>query len=213
MPARWRRRLLDEVNRDPRHWREMLRRLRSLWPGWPRRFNHQLPRYILVYARLRLQLHPLLVHEKTQLMPPRRLPRSISDGRMLKTIEQSVHFSAAARELYDIYLDPLRDAAVTGAPVKIMQSPAVNLPRSTACSLASRSSPFQVSSSSRLAELHVSRHRSRLHPHPPFRAGWQAGRIDLVHANVPEHDHAGVTEGWEKYYWKPLRAYLKKSSV
>lgn len=37
------------------------------------------------------------------------------------------------------------------------------------------------------------------------------GRIDLVHANVPRHDHAGVTQGWEKYYWKPLRAYLKRS--
>ena len=34
--------------------------------------------------------------------------------------------------------------------------------------------------------------------------------IDLAHASVPKQDHAGVTEGWDKYYWKPLRAYLKK---
>ncbi len=38
------------------------------------------------------------------------------------------------------------------------------------------------------------------------------GRIDLVHANVPKHDHAGVTEGWKKYYWKPLRAYLRRAT-
>ena len=33
-------------------------------------------------------------------------------------------------------------------------------------------------------------------------------RIELVHANVPEEDFAGVSQGWEKYYWTPWRAYL-----
>jgi len=32
-----------------------------------------------------------------------------------------------------------------------------------------------------------------------------------VHANVPKHDHAGVTKGWKKYYWEPLRRYLKRA--
>ena len=39
----------------------------------------------------------------------------------------------------------------------------------------------------------------------------QAGRIDLVHVNVPEHDVDGVTKGWEKYYWTPWRRYLEES--
>jgi hypothetical protein len=38
------------------------------------------------------------------------------------------------------------------------------------------------------------------------------GRIDLAHVNVPAHDHAGVTSGWKKYYWQPLRKYLKRAS-
>jgi len=33
-------------------------------------------------------------------------------------------------------------------------------------------------------------------------------QIDLVHVNVPAHDHDGVKEGWVRYYWKPWRAYL-----
>ncbi len=37
----------------------------------------------------------------------------------------------------------------------------------------------------------------------------RGGQIDLVHVNVPAHDHDGVTRGWEKYYWKPWRGYLK----
>ena len=38
---------------------------------------------------------------------------------MTPTIEQSVRFTASAQELYDIYLDPVRHAAFTCAPVKI----------------------------------------------------------------------------------------------
>ena len=34
------------------------------------------------------------------------------------------------------------------------------------------------------------------------------GRIELVHVNVPEEDFAGVSTGWEKYYWTPWRATL-----
>jgi activator of HSP90 ATPase len=33
-------------------------------------------------------------------------------------------------------------------------------------------------------------------------------RIELVHVNVPEEDFAGVSRGWEKYYWTPWHHYL-----
>ena len=33
-------------------------------------------------------------------------------------------------------------------------------------------------------------------------------RIELVHDNVPEEDFAGVSQGWEKYYWTPWHDYL-----
>jgi activator of HSP90 ATPase len=35
------------------------------------------------------------------------------------------------------------------------------------------------------------------------------GRIELVHVNVPDVDFAGVSHGWEKYYWTPWRKYLE----
>jgi Activator of Hsp90 ATPase homolog 1-like protein len=37
----------------------------------------------------------------------------------------------------------------------------------------------------------------------------EAGRIELTHVNVVEKDFAGVSQGWEKYYWTPWRAYLE----
>lgn len=38
-------------------------------------------------------------------------------------------------------------------------------------------------------------------------------RIELVQVNVPDHDLAGVSQGWELYYWAPWRAYLKTKHV
>ncbi len=40
-----------------------------------------------------------------------------------------------------------------------------------------------------------------------------AARIELVHVNVPEEDFAGVSQGWEKYYWTPWRSYLAGTST
>ena len=40
---------------------------------------------------------------------------------------------------------------------------------------------------------------------------WPEGdgaRVELVHVNIPVEDFAGVSHGWEKYYWTPWRAYL-----
>jgi uncharacterized protein YndB with AHSA1/START domain len=37
------------------------------------------------------------------------------------------------------------------------------------------------------------------------------GRIELVQVNVVDNDFAGVSHGWEKYYWTPWRAYLTRS--
>lgn len=34
------------------------------------------------------------------------------------------------------------------------------------------------------------------------------GRIELIHLDVPDQDYDGVTEGWEKFYWKPWRDFL-----
>jgi activator of HSP90 ATPase len=130
---------------------------------------------------------------------------------MLKTIEQSVHFPISAETLYDIYLDPKRHAAVTGAPVKV------------SAKAGSKFAAFDgmlsgVTLATIPGKLIVQRWRSnQFHDGDldsililTFVQDGKRGRIDLVHVNVPEHDHDGVNDGWAKYYWKPLRAYLKR---
>ena len=38
------------------------------------------------------------------------------------------------------------------------------------------------------------------------------GRIELAHINVPDNDFAGVSQGWEKYYWARWRAHITDES-
>jgi len=125
-------------------------------------------------------------------------------------IVQSVYFAAPARELYDLYMNPRRHAeftdggAVTISPKSGSRFGAFGgMLRGTTLSVIPgqlivqrwRSSEWKDDDADSVLVL-------------TFVQADRRGRIDLVH--VPEHDHAGVTKGWPQYYWKPLRAYLKR---
>jgi activator of HSP90 ATPase len=133
---------------------------------------------------------------------------------MTKPIVQTAKFPASARQLYDIYLDPKRHSAFTGAPVKISSKPG------------SKFEAFNgmLSGSMLVAipgKMIVQRWRSMHFKKSDldsililtFSQEGKLGRIDLVHVNVPVQDHKGVTGGWKKYYWGPLRGYLKRASA
>jgi activator of HSP90 ATPase len=128
---------------------------------------------------------------------------------MPSTIEQTVWLPVSPDELFDAYLDPARHAAITGHAVSIGSAPGAPF-RAFGDQLSGRmllivpkrlvvqswrSSHWRDDDLDSILILRFS----------PDAAG---GRIDLVHANVADHDHAGVSEGWEKFYWTPWRAYL-----
>lgn len=128
---------------------------------------------------------------------------------MPRNVLLAVNLPAPPERLYDMYLDAAQHAAVTGAPVTIE-------PRAGA--------PFQafdgVLSGTILhvepKKLIVQTWRSTYWPADAldstlvlsFWPATEGGRIELVHANVADDDFAGVSEGWEKYYWAPWRKYL-----
>lgn len=111
--------------------------------------------------------------------------------------------------LFDIYLDPQSHAAFTGAPVTIEPRPA------------SLFRAFDGALSGTM--LHIE--PKRLIVQTWRSANWSTeaidsvlvlsfwpqedgARIELVQVNVPDDDFAGVSQGWEHYYWTPWRAYL-----
>ncbi len=128
---------------------------------------------------------------------------------MPQTIQQTVTLPAKAERLYEMYLDPKIHAAFTGAPVVISPTPGsefrafdnmiygktlYTVPRRLIVQSwrAGHWNPEDLDSTLILT----------------FWPEGKAGRIELVHVNVADHDLEGVNEGWEKYYWKPWREYL-----
>jgi activator of HSP90 ATPase len=130
---------------------------------------------------------------------------------MPRTIQLRVTLPAPAAELYRMYLDPKRHAAITGSPVKIGARPG------------SRFRAFNGALSGRMLHTEPGRMIVQTWRSTGFGARdidstlvltfWprgRSGRIQLVHANVADRDVRGVTKGWKTYYWTPWRAYLKK---
>ena len=129
---------------------------------------------------------------------------------MPKTIQHSVTLPGSAARLFEMYLDSEIHGAFTGAPVTISSTPG-----SEFCA-------FNGALSGRMLHtvpkrLIVQSWRSNHWGADDldstliltFSPSGDSGRIELVHVNVADHDVQGVTEGWEKYYWKPWRQYLQ----
>jgi activator of HSP90 ATPase len=120
---------------------------------------------------------------------------------------------AAPEALYDAYLDPDRHAAITGHPVNIAAHPGAVF------------SAFEGALSGIILHLEPKRLIVQTWRSVNFAPDdidsvlvlsfWPqhgGARIELTQVNVAEGDFAGVSRGWEHYYWTPWRAYLEKQS-
>jgi len=118
---------------------------------------------------------------------------------------------APPEKLFDMYLDAAEHAAWTGLPVTL-EPRAGGLFRAFDGMLSGTILHIQPKS------LIVQTWRSANWPLTAMDSVltlsfWPAedgGRIELVHVNVADEDFAGVSQGWETYYWTPWRAYLSR---
>ena len=130
---------------------------------------------------------------------------------MARTLFQAVRLGAPPAQLYAQYLNPRTHRAITGAKAKVSAKKGAAF------------SAFSGALSGRILQLVPKRlivqswrasHWNRDDLDSililSFHAEGRGGRIELVHVNVPEHDLAGVSEGWHIYYWIPWRSYLRK---
>jgi activator of HSP90 ATPase len=128
---------------------------------------------------------------------------------MTAPIIQKARFKAPAKRLYAIYTEAASHGVVTGGKTVVSQKPGA--PFSAFDGELRGATLFAIP-----GRLFVQRWRSGAWPKSDpdsiltltFSDDGEDGVIDLVHVNVPEHDLAGVKQGWPDYYWKPLRAYL-----
>lgn len=129
---------------------------------------------------------------------------------MRSVIRQSVELPAPAESLFDMYLDAKSHSAITGMPVTIG---AERGDRFEAFDGQLCGAMLEVIKPRLIVQSWRSAHFRESDPDSTlilsFVSAAEAGRIDLIHLDVPDHDFDGVTQGWEKYYWTPWREYLK----
>jgi uncharacterized protein YndB with AHSA1/START domain len=128
---------------------------------------------------------------------------------MSRTIQLAASLPAGPDRLFDIYLDPVEHAAFTGAPVTISDQPGAAF---RAFNDALSGTVLQVVPKRLIVQSWRSSNWGSADLDSTlvltFWPENDAGRIELVHTNVSDGDFAGVSHGWEKFYWAPWRAYL-----
>ena len=129
---------------------------------------------------------------------------------MPKNVITAANLPASPERLYDMYLDPKLHAAFTGKPVTIearvgapfrafdgaLSGMILYVVPKKRIVQAWRSVNFPADASDSILIL-------------TFWPQGKEGRIELNHINVPECDFAGISHGWEKFYWTPWRAWLQ----
>jgi activator of HSP90 ATPase len=129
---------------------------------------------------------------------------------MAKTILQTVVFKNTIPEtLYDIYMDAKKHSKATGSDAKISSKIGsafcawdgyiigitLQLQKGQMIVQSWRSLDFKSNDLDSTLILQ-------------FEKKGKDALLRMVHANVPDHQYAGVKSGWNDYYWKPWKKYL-----
>jgi activator of HSP90 ATPase len=130
---------------------------------------------------------------------------------MTKAIQQSVRFPVPPEQLFDIYLDSRKHSDSTGGLARISRRVGGKF---TAWGGQLRGRNLMIVPGRMIVQAWRATHWADADPDSilvlRFSKAPGGAQIDLVHVNVPSHDHKGVSQGWPKYYWKPWKKYLKQ---
>jgi uncharacterized protein YndB with AHSA1/START domain len=129
---------------------------------------------------------------------------------MPKTIIQAAILPAPPDRLFDMYLDPVAHGSFTGAPVVIGSQPGApfkafdDMISGTILQVVPKRLIVQSWRASHWADEDIDSTLILT-----FWPDEEGGRIELVHVNVADADFAGVSQGWQDFYWTPWREYLE----
>lgn len=130
---------------------------------------------------------------------------------MTPAIQQSEEFAATPAGLFEMYMDSKKHSAATGGAAKISRKAGGAF---TAWGGQLRGKNLLIIPKRMIVQSWRSINFKKGDPDSilvlTFSKTATGARVDIVHAGVPEQDHAGVTQGWPKFYWEPWRAYLAK---
>ena len=131
---------------------------------------------------------------------------------MTRTIQIAASLPAPPDRLFDMYLDPGAHAEFTGMPVTVSAVPGSPF---SAFNGVITGTILQVAPKRLIVQSWRSPYWGPTDLDSTlvltFLAEGDGARIELTQANVVDADFAGVSQGWEKYYWAPWREYLQRA--
>lgn len=124
------------------------------------------------------------------------------------TIEQEVDLPGTPMEVYEAYIDSTKHAAFTCYPAEIERCEGGKMRAGgeyidgEILELVPGARIVQTWRASDFPEGHVSRLVIDLEP------AENGTLLRMVHSGVPADMEKGITEGWLRHYWEPLKAYM-----
>ena len=131
---------------------------------------------------------------------------------MAKNVVQKIRFKATPEQLYQTYMDPKEHAKAIGSKVNL--EPKVGGKFSAFGMLEGRF--LLLEKGKKIVQTWRGDHWKKTDPDSILILNFNkipgGGEIELIHAQVPDHDYKGVQQGWPKYYWGPWKKYLAASN-
>lgn len=132
---------------------------------------------------------------------------------MLKIVSQSVVLPARPESLYEMYLDPVKHAGITGSPVvRIAAKEGAEFwafDGRIQGRILALTSGRQIVQTWRSFEWRSDDVDGTLVLQ--FSADPEGGRVDSALVNAPDHLYEKLLANWPMRYWDPWRAYLAGS--
>ena len=129
-----------------------------------------------------------------------------------KNIRQSVIIKATPREVYEALMDSIKHSEFTRSKASISRTvggaisaydgyitgKTLQLIKKKMIVQSWRSSDFKSNDLDSILIL-------------CFEKKGNDAKVNMMHANVPDHQYLGVKGGWNYFYWKPWRKYINGS--
>jgi activator of HSP90 ATPase len=131
---------------------------------------------------------------------------------MAKTILQTVLFKNTNPSiLYNLYMDASKHSSVTGAPAKIQKKEGTKF---SAYGDYCFGKNLQLIPGELIVQSWVANDWKKTETESTFILLFEQRNDDAVvfmtHANVPDSEYKSLKEGWNEFYWKPWKRFLKK---
>lgn len=129
---------------------------------------------------------------------------------MNKEIKKTIYFEASAHDVYEVLIDEKKHAEFTGASAEIDRN--VGGKFSVWDNYATGINKELVPDKLIVQTWRASDWPENIESVVRFELSEKDGKtkLDFTQTGIPEDQVDEITQGWEDFYWKPMKEYLEK---